>query len=212
MFDKNNLKLYFICGTQDIESKTSIIDVVTEALESGITMFQFREKGASALTGNEKEDLARELLTLCHEYAVPFIVNDDVALAQKIGADGIHVGQDDMEVKVFAEQFKEKIIGLSISNLDEYERSNLAHVDYIGVGPMYATTSKDDANLPVGPEMITKLRKYVKDFPIVAIGGIQIGNTREIMRAGADGVSVISAIAKSESISNTVRQFLQNVE
>ena len=115
MFDKNNLKLYFICGTQDIESKTTIIDVVTEALESGITMFQFREKGNGALIGDEKEDLARKLLALCHDYAVPFIVNDDVALANKIGADGIHVGQDDMDVKVFAEQFKGKIIGLSIS-------------------------------------------------------------------------------------------------
>lgn len=212
MFDKNNLKLYFICGTQDIESKTTIIDVVNEALESGITMFQFREKGNGALIGDEKEDLARKLLALCHDYAVPFIVNDDVALANKIGADGIHVGQDDMDVKVFAEQFKGKIIGLSISNIDEYKTSNLAHVDYIGVGPMYATTSKDDANLPVGPEMITKLRAHVNHFPIVAIGGINVENTREVMQAGADGISIISAITKSENISNTISQFLQNVE
>ncbi|PHK48603.1 thiamine phosphate synthase [Staphylococcus edaphicus] len=212
MFNKNNLKLYFICGTQDIDNNSTIIDVVTEALESGITMFQFREKGTGALTGNAKEDLARKLLALCRDYKVPFIVNDDVDLANKINADGIHVGQEDMDINVFAEQFKGKIIGLSISNIAEYEASNLSHVNYIGVGPMFATTSKDDASLPVGPQMITTLRNYIKDFPIVAIGGINLDNVRDIMQAGADGISVISAITQSGNISNTVSQFLQNVE
>lgn len=212
MFDKHHLKLYFICGTQDIPEDENIIEVLTEALKSGITMFQFREKGPNALTGKAKVQLAQQLLTLCHSYKVPFIVNDDVVLAKQIDADGIHVGQDDKDIKSFAHDFKGKIIGLSISNVNEYEKSDFTFVNYIGVGPMYATTSKDDANQPVGPEMIPQLRYYIKDFPIVAIGGINIDNTSAIMEAGADGVSVISAITKSKDITNTVQQFLQNIE
>lgn len=212
MFDKSRLKLYFICGTQDIPENKTIMEVVTEALKNGITIFQFREKGLNALTGEAKVQLAQQLLTLCHYYHVPFIVNDDVALAKEVDADGIHVGQDDKDINSFAHDFNGKIIGLSISNIDEYEKSDLTHVDYIGVGPMYATTSKDDANQPVGPEMIMKLRNFISDFPIVAIGGINIDNTSAIMEAGADGISVISAITKSEYIADTVQKFLQNIE
>lgn len=212
MFDKQQLKLYFICGTQDIPEATTIQHVLKEALSAGITMFQFREKGATALRGNDKEKLAIELLELCRAYNVPFIVNDDIELARKIDADGVHVGQDDQSVNVFATQFQDKIIGLSISDEDEYQQSDLTHVDYIGVGPMYQTSSKKDANAPVGPSMIPTLRAHVGDLPIVAIGGIQIDNTNTIMQHGADGVSVISAIAQISSVSNTVRQFLQTVE
>lgn len=212
MFHKNQLKLYFICGTQDIPETTTIQQVLKEALIAGITMFQFREKGDTALKGNDKEILAVELLQLCHDYNVPFIVNDDIELASRIDADGVHVGQDDQSVNLFAAQFQDKIIGLSISDEDEYNQSDLTHVDYIGVGPMYQTVSKQDAKLPVGPSMIPVLRRYVGDLPIVAIGGIQIDNTNEIMRQGADGISVISAIAQSNSVSHTVRQFLQTVE
>lgn len=158
MFDKQQLKLYFICGTQDIPEATTIQHVLKEALSAGITMFQFREKGATALRGNDKEKLAIELLELCRAYNVPFIVNDDIELARKIDADGVHVGQDDQSVNVFATQFQDKIIGLSISDEDEYQQSDLTHVDYIGVGPMYQTSSKKDAHAPVGPSMIPTLR------------------------------------------------------
>ncbi|AID42257.1 thiamine phosphate synthase [Staphylococcus xylosus] len=212
MFDKDSLKVYFICGTQDIPVSKSIKEVVKTALDSGITMFQYREKGDGSLTGNDKVEMAQQLLELCHAYNVPFIVNDDVTLAENINADGIHVGQNDMKVTEFAQKFKNKIIGLSISDIKEYEQSDLTYVDYIGVGPMYATNSKQDANSPVGPEMIPKLRSYIEDFPIVAIGGITVDNTEEIIQAGANGVSIISAISKSDNISKTVRQFLQNVD
>ncbi|MEJ7279223.1 thiamine phosphate synthase, partial [Staphylococcus epidermidis] len=81
----------------------------------------------------------------------PFIVNDDVSLAKRINADGIHVGQDDEAVRAFSNDFQDKIIGLSVGNLYEYEKSDLTNVDYIGVGPMFETPSKSDANAPVGP-------------------------------------------------------------
>ncbi|WIL70468.1 thiamine phosphate synthase [Staphylococcus cohnii] len=212
MFNKEYLKLYFICGTQDIPKNKSIIDVVTEALESGITMFQFREKGEGSLTGNAKIELAQKLFSLCKSYSVPFIVNDDVDLANAIDADGIHVGQNDANVDVFASAFTDKIIGLSVSDLEEYQASDLSNVDYIGVGPMYHTGSKSDAKTPVGPEMIQTLRTKVQGFPIVAIGGIHTKNAEIIMKHGADGLSIISAIAKSSNIPETVQQFLQTVE
>ena len=122
--------------------KEKILENTKTSFRSWNYPFQFREKGPTSLDGVEKEHLAIDLLKLCHDYQVPFIVNDDVDLAEKINADGIHVGQDDENVKSFAERFKDKIIGLSIGNEKEYYHSDLEHVDYIGVGPMFATISK----------------------------------------------------------------------
>ncbi|BCU52831.1 thiamine-phosphate pyrophosphorylase [Staphylococcus auricularis] len=208
-FNRKQLRLYFIAGTQDVVSDTSLKDILTEALEAGITLFQYREKGPGSLTGEEKVNEAKALQQLCHQYDVPFIVNDDVALAKAIDADGIHVGQDDVEVAQFAEQFEGKIIGLSVGNVEEYQQSDLSHVDYIGVGPMYTTISKADAEAPVGPEMIPELRQYVQDLPIVGIGGITTENYDQVLEAGADGISVISAITRSENVTKTVQKFLQ---
>ncbi|ARJ15874.1 thiamine phosphate synthase [Staphylococcus lugdunensis] len=208
MFKSTDLKVYFICGTQDIPEGKSLEQVVTKALESGVTMFQFREKGSKVSQDKKIEQLALKLKELCHNYQVPFIVNDNVALALKVQADGIHVGQDDAKVEDFFEQFHDKIIGLSVSNLDELKRSDLTHVDYIGVGPIYQTPSKSDASTPVGPEMILTLRKEIGDFPIVAIGGVTENNAQAVVDAGADGISVISAIARSQNIDSTVNKFL----
>ena len=208
MFKSTDLKVYFICGTQDIPEGKSLEQVVTQALESGVTMFQFREKGSKVSQDKEIEQLALKLKELCHNYQVPFIVNDNVALALKVQADGIHVGQDDAKVEDFFEQFHDKIIGLSVSNLDELKRSDLTHVDDIGVGPIYQTPSKSDASTPVGPEMILTLRKEIGDFPIVAIGGVTENNAQAVVDAGADGISVISAIARSQNIDSTVNKFL----
>lgn len=204
MFNSSSLNVYFICGTQDVPEGKDIREILKQALEAGITLFQFREKGPTSLDGVAKEDLAIDLLKLCHDYQVPFIVNDDVDLAEKINADGIHVGQDDENVKSFAERFKDKIIGLSIGNEKEYYHSDLEHVDYIGVGPMFATISKNDANAPVGPSMIATLKNINPSLPMVAIGGITEDNIEPIAQNGADGVSVISAIARSHNIDKTV--------
>ncbi len=138
---------------------------------------------------------------------MPFIVNDDVSLAKEINADGIHVGQDDAKVKEIAQYFTDKIIGLSISDLGEYAKSDLTHVDYIGVGPIYPMPSKHDAHTPVGPEMIATFKEMNPKLPIVAIGGINTSNVAPIVKAGANGISVISAISKSENIEKTVHRF-----
>lgn len=208
MFNPKQLQVYFICGTQDVPENKSIEHVLDEALEAGITMFQFREKGPQSLKGVAKKQLAMNLKKKCELYKVPFIVNDDVDLAIEIDANGVHVGQDDEKIETFSTKFKDKIIGLSIGNVEEYKQSDLTHVNYIGVGPMFTTTSKDDAHAPVGPEMISQLRHYVKNLPIVAIGGINETNINQIAKTDVDGVSVISAIARSSNIDKTVKDLL----
>src|SRR5699024_7230826 len=105
MFAKEHLKLYFICGSQDIPHETSLTEVVTEALKSGITMFQFREKGEGSLSGSEKITLAEKLLSLCRSYRVPWFVNYYVRLEKMIDVDGIHDGQKDEKIATFDKEF-----------------------------------------------------------------------------------------------------------
>lgn len=209
MFQPEDLSVYFICGTQDIPEHRTIHEVLAEALEGGITMYQFREKGATAKTGEAKKELAQSLQQLCRKYHVPFIVNDDVELAEAIDADGIHVGQDDAKIETFKTHFKDKIIGLSVGNETELAQSDLTDVDYIGVGPIFKTGSKADASEPVGPQMIETLYEKTNGMLIVAIGGIALNNVAPLAQTHAQGVSVISAIAQSSNVKETVHNFLQ---
>lgn len=206
MFDPNALKVYFIAGSQDIEDG-NLVRVVEEGLKAGITMFQFREKGDKSKKGSEKEALAHTLFELCKQYQVPFIVNDDVDLAIKLNADGIHVGQDDRKISEFKDKFQDKIIGLSVANKSEYDQSDISEVDYIGTGPIHATNSKNDAGEVGGYQLIENMRTINRDIPIVAIGGITDIDVQPLIQAGANGVSVISAITKSQNIEQTVKGF-----
>ena len=143
MFNKEILKLYFICGTTTCNNK-NLEQVVEEALRGGITSFQFREKGDGALVGFQKEELARKIQNLCRLYQVPFIINDDIELALEIDADGVHVGQGDGNIEKIRKLLPDKIIGLSVGNEEEQRRSKLEFVDYIGVGPVHSTISKNE--------------------------------------------------------------------
>ncbi|MBB6284795.1 thiamine phosphate synthase [Geobacillus subterraneus] len=192
---KERLAVYFIMGSQNSERPAA--DVLKEALDGGVTLFQFREKGANALKGAEKEALARQLQRLCRAYGVPLIVNDDVELAIAIDADGVHVGQDDEDARRVREKIGDKILGVSAHNVEEARAAIEAGADYIGVGPIYPTRSKDDASEAQGPGVLRHLREQGIAIPIVAIGGITVDNATAVIEAGADGVSVISAIASA---------------
>ena len=205
MFHKELLKLYFICGTTTCLGK-DLYTVVEDALKGGITLFQFREKGKDALEGKEKLELAIKLQNLCKKYNVPFIVNDDIELALKIDADGVHVGQDDLGVDEIRKLMPNKIIGLSIGNEEELKQSKVEYVDYVGVGPVYVTQSKDDAGGAIGYEGLELMRKLLPQMPLVAIGGIQTQHIKDVMKTNVDGVSIISAISYSENIEETVRE------
>ena len=205
MFNKELLKLYFICGTTTCLGK-NLYTVVEDALKGGITLFQFREKGKGALEGKEKLELAIKLKNLCKKYNVPFIVNDDIELALEIDADGVHVGQDDLGVDEIRKLMPNKIIGLSIGNEEELKQSKVEYVDYVGVGPVYVTQSKDDAGGAIGYEGLELMRKLLPQMPLVAIGGIQTQHIKDVMKTNVDGVSIISAISYSENIEETVRE------
>jgi hypothetical protein len=205
MFNKELLKLYFICGTTTCLGK-DLYTVVEDALKGGITLFQFREKGKDALEGKEKLELAIKLQNLCKKYNVPFIVNDDIELALEIDADGVHVGQDDLGVDEIRKLMPNKIIGLSIGNEEELKQSKVEYVDYVGVGPVYVTQSKDDAGGAIGYEGLELMRKLLPQMPLVAIGGIQTQHIKDVMKTNVDGVSIISAISYSENIEETVRE------
>ena len=205
MFHKELLKLYFICGTTTCQGK-DLYTVVEEALKGGITLFQFREKGEGGLEGKEKVALARKIQELCKKYQVPFIVNDDIELALEIDADGVHVGQDDLGVDEIRKLMPNKIIGLSIKNEEEFQQSKVEYVDYVGVGPVFDTKSKEDAGGAIGYEGLEIMRKLLPEMPLVAIGGIETHHIKDIMKTNVDGVSIISAISYSKNVEKTVRE------
>ena len=208
MFNKELLKLYFICGTTTCLGK-DLYTVVEDALKGGITLFQFREKGKGALEGKEKLELAIKLKNLCKKYNVPFIVNDDIELALEIDTDGVHVGQDDLGADEIRKLMPNKIIGLSIGNEEELKQSKVEYVDYVGVGPVYVTQSKDDAGGAIGYEGLELMRKLLPKMPLVAIGGIQTQHIKDVMKTNVDGVSIISAISYSDNIEKTVREMIE---
>ena len=208
MFNKELLKLYFISGTTTCLGK-DLYTVVEDALKGGITLFQFREKGEGALEGKDKVELAIKLQDLCKKYNVPFIVNDDIELALEIDADGVHVGQDDLGVDEIRKLMPNKIIGLSIGNEEELKQSKVEYVDYVGVGPVYVTQSKDDAGGAIGYEGLELMRRFLPQMPLVAIGGIQTQHIKDVMKTNVDGVSIISAISYSDNIEKTVREMIE---
>ena len=181
--------------------------VLEESLKAGITFFQLREKGKNALKGIGLEDFAIACQTLCKEYNVPFIINDDVELALKIDADGVHVGQDDTALEVIRTKFKGKIVGVSVHTEQEMNNAVNGGADYVGIGPIFETKSKSDAKKPSGVSFLHHARTLYPEFPIVAIGGITEQNASQVIQAGADGVAVISAICNSKNINETIESF-----
>ncbi|MGJ9385503.1 thiamine phosphate synthase [Salipaludibacillus sp. CF4.18] len=191
------LGVYFIMGSQNcITSPQKTLDL---ALNGGVSIFQFREKGEDAFVGTEKRELAKELQVICRKNNISFIVNDDLELVKELDADGIHIGQDDKDLKYVRRAFPDKIIGISAHTLEEVEKAVAGGADYLGVGPIYATETKKDTKEVKGTTLIEQIRDHGYTIPIVGIGGINAKRTQEVILAGADGVSVITAISKAES-------------
>lgn len=198
------LRLYFVCGTPNTKD---ILQTVETALRCGVTCFQFREKGKEALYGDKKEAMARTLQALCRSYDVPFIINDDVELAARIDADGVHIGQDDDEAAIVRERIgPDKWLGVSVHTLEEAAAA-IEHADYVGIGPIYPTTSKEDAGAVNGTTLIRQVRDMYRELPIVGIGGILPEYVPMIRQDGADGVAVISAIASAPDVAMATRRF-----
>ena len=200
---RKQLAVYFIMGTSNVIAREPLV-VLEEALQAGVTMFQLREKGSGALTGAAYEQFARDCQTLCKRYGVPFIVNDDVDLAIRLQADGVHIGQDDGDVAQVKKKIGHMLLGVSVHTMAEVAEAVAYGVDYVGIGPIFPTKSKADAQTPAGTTFLQQVVKAYPQLPIVAIGGITEGNAYLPLTAGADGVAVISTICESPHIDKTV--------
>lgn len=204
--------VYFIAGTQNMKGR-SLLVVLEEALAGGIDYFQLREKGDGALTGESLAECAKECQRLCRKYNVPFIVNDDVELALTVGADGIHIGQEDAGAKGVRRLLgPNKILGVSVHSVEEAESALNSGADYVGMGPVFGTRSKADAKSPAGTAGILAVKSRYPELPVIGIGGITPDNAAQVWRAGAEGVAVISALAEAENIAEQIGRFKQSVK
>lgn len=186
--------LYGITDRTWLKPGESLSDVCREILEHGVTFLQIREKNLAQEAFLEE---ARELKDLCAQFHVPFVVNDSVEMAVQSGADGVHVGQSDIKGRNIREMIgPERILGISAGTVEEARKAEQAGADYIGVGAVFGTATKKDArNLSV--EKLREISASVS-IPVVAIGGINRGNVRELSGSGVDGIAVISALFGAE--------------
>jgi thiamine-phosphate pyrophosphorylase len=207
---RDALKVYFIMGSPNCKDNPST--VLKEAIEGGITLFQFREKGTEALTGDEKVSLAKELQQICRENQIPFIVNDDIGMAIALDADGVHIGQEDEPIgEVRKKVGTNKIIGVSVHSYEEAITALKGGADYFGIGPVFPTKTKEDAKPSNGTKLIEELRERGLTLPIVGIGGITAENARSVIKAGTDGVSVITAISHAPSVKEAAKALRKSV-
>jgi len=182
-----------------------LVEVLTAAAEAGASLFQYRNKTASM------KEAYMEALALRHAAAkagVLFIVNDRCDLALAVEADGVHLGQGDLPLDLARKVMgPDKLIGISTHNSDQVREATAGKPDYLGFGPIFKPGSKQDHDPVVGLEGLRAMRRLTS-LPVFAIGGIQIDQAGEVMRAGSNGVAVISAILKAPDISHAVKAFL----
>jgi thiamine-phosphate pyrophosphorylase len=183
-------------------------DIVAAAIRGGATMIQLREKAWAA---KDLLEVGRRLLAITRPTGVPLIVNDRVDVALAIDADGVHVGQDDLPVSVARRLLgPDKVVGTSAGTVEEARQAELDGADYVGVGSVFATTSKPDAGIAIGPDALRRIREAIH-IPVVAIGGITASNAADAIAAGAHGVAVISSVVGAEDVASAARRLAEVV-
>ncbi len=181
---------------------------VRQAVMSGVTVFQLREKQADY---EHFKMIALRIKPICKEYGVPLIINDNVRLAKEIDADGVHLGQDDLDIKSAREYLgQDKIIGVSAHNVAEALAAQQGGADYLGSGAAFVTSTKTDAGA-IDRKVLADIAHTVK-IPVVAIGGINAENITQLQNLGLDGVAVVSAIFAAEDIPCAVRELKAKAE
>jgi thiamine monophosphate synthase len=219
-----NLRLYLVTDENCLPPGRNLYEAVEEALQAGVTLVQYREKNGLGKCMLEK---ARKLIVLCHKYNVPLLVNDRLDIALLSGADGVHLGQDDIpvaEARRLADLFfancaathtannnhqqtgSRFIIGATAHNVKEALAAEAAGADYLGCGAVFATSTKKDT-VPLGIEGLKAIRQAVH-IPITGIAGITPDNYRQVLGTGADGAAVVSAILGAASVREMVNRFL----
>ena len=200
--------LYLILDP-DLAAGRPLTELAEEALEGGVTMLQLRYKGKNM---REFLKLARQIRKICLPFQVPLIINDRLDIALAAGAEGAHVGQEDLPAQEARQILgPDRILGVSATCLKEAEEAERTGASYIGLGSIFPTSSKADAGRPIGAEVIAEVSRAIR-IPVVAIGGIHLGNVEEVIRRGASGVAVISAIMHAQDSKEAARKMKQAIQ
>ena len=204
--NKDQLLLYAITDRTWLNGG-SLYEAVEESLKGGITCLQLREKNLDAERFLEE---AQRLKPLCRSYNVPFIINDNVEVALKSNADGVHIGQSDGDIAATRARIGNKILGVSASTVEEALEAERASADYLGVGAIFPTNSKNDAE-SVSFSTLRDICNAVS-IPVVAIGGITLENVSLLTDSGICGIAVISAIYAQKNIQNAAKRLKAKAE
>ncbi len=197
--------LYFVtdsglCGSRPVA------DVVLAAIRGGAACVQLREKDAATRAFVEEARMIKEMVA---PFRIPLIINDRLDVALAVGADGVHVGQDDMPYEIARRLLgPDAIIGLSVETWADVERAETLAVDYLGVSPIFATPTKTDTKAPWGIDGLARIKAFSR-HPLVAIGGLNASNAAAVVAAGADGVAVVSAICASPDPATAARELAE---
>ena len=210
-FDKKysllkEIDFYLVTDSQ--LSKRGTLSDVREAVESGCRIVQYREKNKST---KEMIYEASEIKRICNDKAI-FLVNDRIDVALAVDADGVHIGQNDMPIEIARKLLgPDKIIGLSVCNSDEAIQAEKNGADYVGVGPIFDTSTKKDAGKGIGPAKVGDVKKAIK-IPVVAIGGISKENCVSVVENGADSLVAISAVVCSADVRKETKIFIDIIQ
>lgn len=205
--DKKDLLLYAVTDRSWLNGRT-LYEQVEEALKGGVTFVQLREKNLDDTAFLQE---AKEIKELCARFHVPFVINDNVDIAAEIDADGVHVGQSDMEAGDVRKKLgPDKIIGVSAQTVEQALRAQAHGADYLGVGAVFPTGSKADA-VEVSHDTVREICRAV-DIPVIAIGGITRENVIELKGTGICGIAVISAIFAQQDIEEAARTLKSRTE
>ena len=200
---KVDYSLYLVTDQQLLKER-DLVQSIELAIQGGVTLVQLREKSVST---REFLQLAIWVKEITSRYRIPLIINDRLDIALAVDADGLHVGQDDLPMVKARELLPDKIIGVSVSTLAEALLAQQQGADYLGVGAIFSTSTKADAP-EVSLDQLELIKKSVT-IPVVAIGGINETNLRQVLVTGVDGVSVVSAILAQEDILKAAHQLLE---
>jgi thiamine-phosphate pyrophosphorylase len=202
---KFDLGLYLVTD-RTLSLGRSIEEIVEASVQGGVTMVQLREKDC---TTREFYQLAVRLKDILRPYDVPLIINDRLDIALACDAEGLHIGQSDMPYSIARKLLgKDRIIGLSVESMEDAVEANNLDVDYIGISPVFGTPTKTNTATPFGLNGVREVMAISK-HPSVAIGGINLTNTAEIMKAGANGIAVVSAIMSAANPKQAAQELKQ---
>ncbi|MET1177744.1 thiamine phosphate synthase [Peribacillus simplex] len=201
-----DLSLYLV--TKESIALEKLTEIIAESVSGGVSIVQLREKNNSSLSFYKKASALKQLL---NELSIPLIINDRVDIALAVGADGIHIGQDDLPLTVVKQMVPEDmIVGVSVSTLEEAHEAERNGADYIGVGSVFPTKTKQDATLMAIGDLEEICRSV--SIPAVAIGGITADNISALSDSGLSGTAVVSAIMNAESPKSASESLLKIIK